>query len=78
MGYFLVMLIFMIIAIVRARVGRPWIWYAIGVGLQLISMIGHTMNYNRFGMGSAMTGTWIVFFVIAIVSLIIILARKNK
>ena len=77
MGYFLIMIIFMVIAIVRAKDGKPWIWYGIGVGLQLVSMIGLTRRYSVYGMGGVTSGTWIVFFVIAIVSAIIISIRKS-
>ena len=78
MGFFLIMIVFMIVAIVRAKNGNPWIWYAIGVVLQLLSLSGLQRQYSAFGMGSALSGVWGVFFVIAIITLFIILARKNK
>ena len=77
MGYFLIMIIFMIIAIIRAKNGKPWIWYAIGVGLQLFSLIGLTMRYRAYGAASALGGTWIAFFAIAVFSAIIIVAQKQ-
>ena len=77
MGYFLVMIIFMIIAIVRAKNGNPWIWYIIGVGLQLLSLLGLQRRYSQFGAGSALGGTWLAFFVIGLISLIIIAMRRG-
>ena len=77
MGYFLVMIIFMIIAIIRAPKGKPWIWYSIGVGLQLLAILGTTKQYNSWGMGRALTGTWVTFIAIAVISFIIILVRKK-
>jgi len=66
----------MVIAIIRAKDGKPWIWYGVGVTLQLISILGMQKKYASFGMASAMSGTWIVFIVIALVSALIIVKRK--
>ena len=78
MGYFLIMIIFMIIAIVRAKNDNPWIWYGIGVGLQLLSLAGLTRQYSMYGLRGALNGTWIAFVVIAAVSLFLIFMRKKS
>ena len=78
MGFFLIMLVFMIVAIVRAKNGKPWIWYSIGVGLQLLSLIGLSKQYSMLGASGALTGTWIAFFAIAIIALIVIILRKKS
>jgi len=67
----------MVIAIIRAKDSNPWIWYGIGVTLQLISILGMQKRYAAFGMSSAMSGTWIAFIVIAVVSALIIVSRKK-
>ena len=77
MGYFLIMIVFVVVAIIRAKNGNPWIWYGIGVGLQLLSILGLQRQYSSYGMSSSLSGTWIVFFVIAIVGLVIIISRKK-
>ena len=78
MGYFLFMIIFMVIAIVRAKDGKPWIWYTIGVALQLMSILGLQQRYSAFGAQNALTGTWITFFVIALICAVVIIIRKEK
>lgn len=75
-GYFLIMLIFMIIAIVTAKGKSAWVWYAIGAILQLLSLSGNqkvaTMN------GTDTTIHWIVYFALLIVTAILIVKRYNK
>ena len=77
-GYFMVMIVLMIIAVIRASNGKPWIWYSIGVGLQLLGLLGAAKRYNALGMGHALTGRWIAFLAISVISFIIIHIRKNN
>ncbi len=75
-GYFLIMIIFMIIAIVTAKGKGAWIWYAIGAILQLLSLAGNqkvaAMN------GTDITMHWIIYFALLIITAILIVKRYNK
>ena len=75
-GYFLIMIIFMVIAIVTAKGKGAWIWYAIGAILQLLSLSGNqkvaTMN------GTDTTMHWVVYFALLIITAILIVKRYNK
>ena len=75
-SYFLIMIIFMIIAIVTAKGKSGWIWYAIGAILQLLSLSGNqkvaTMN------GTDTTMHWIIYFALLIITAILIVKRYNK
>ena len=72
-GYFAIMLLFMIIAAVRAKKGFPWIWYIIGAVIQLISLIGISRNpfYNS-------GPYWIVYFCILLLFFFIILSKSAQ
>lgn len=75
-GYFSIMIIFMIIAIVTAKGKGAWIWYAIGAILQLLSLSGNqkvaAMN------GTDTTVHWVVYFALLIITAILIVRRYNK
>ena len=75
-GYFLIMIVFMIIAIITAKGRGAWIWYAIGAILQLLSLSGNqkaaVMN------GADATIHWIVYFALLIITAILIVKRYNK
>ena len=76
LGYFLIMTIFMIVAILTAKKKTAWIWYAIGAVVQLLSLSGNqiTANINE----TDMTMYWIIYFCLLIATAIIIVARYNK
>ena len=61
MGYFLFMLLFMLVAHIRAKKGNPWIWYFIGATIQLVSLIG--LSRNPFYSTGKL---WIIYIVILI------------
>ncbi len=70
MGYFLIMIIFMIIAVVTAK-GKGWIWYTIGAVLQLIAQLGSAAS------GTDTAILWFIYFVLLIITAIIIVRRRN-
>ena len=75
-GYFLIMIIFMIIAIVTAKFKGAWIWYAIGAILQLLSLSGNQKVAAMNGTDTTMH--WIVYFALLIITAILIVKRYNK
>ena len=75
-GYFSIMIIFMIIAILTAKGKRAWIWYAIGAILQLLSLLGHQKAAAMNGTDTTMH--WIVYFALLIITAILIVKRYNK
>lgn len=72
LGYFALMLLFMFIAIVVAKTKASWIIFAVGAAIQLFSMAGNEKN------GSGTPLYWILYFLILIVSFLIIVNIKNK
>ncbi|MBR1741626.1 MAG: hypothetical protein IJ733_07095 [Lachnospiraceae bacterium] len=77
MGYFLVMIIFCVIAVMRAKNGKPWIWFAIGAVLQLLSLLGLQKRYSAFGLEDALSTQWITYLIILAVSALLICVRKK-
>ena len=79
-GYYFIMLVFMILGIIFAkRRALGWILYAIGGGLQLLSLIGSTAKLARYGFGTSyLMPRWIGFVVILLVSGVIITVRHDK
>lgn len=75
-GYFLIMIIFMIIAIVTAKGKGAWIWYVIGAILQLFSLLGNQKMAAINGTDTTMH--WVVYFALLIITAIIIVKRYNK
>ena len=75
-GYFGVMIIFMSAAIATAKSKFGWIWYFVGAGIQLISMMGNQKAANANG--GNITVYWIVYAVILVVAAAIILLRYNR
>lgn len=75
-GYFLIMIIFMIIAIVTAKGKGAWVWYAIGAILQLLSLSG---NQKAAAMnGTDTTMHWIAYFALLIITAILVVKRYHK
>ncbi|MBQ7125231.1 MAG: hypothetical protein IJO00_02595 [Clostridia bacterium] len=75
-GYFLIMIIFMVIAIVTAKGKGAWIWYAIGAILQLLSLSGNQKVAAVNGTDTTMH--WIVYFALLIITAVIVVKRYNK
>lgn len=75
-GYFFIMIIFMLIAIVTAKSMTCWLWYVIGAVLQLFSLLGNqkTANIN----GTDTTLYWLVYIGLLIVTAVFIIKRNNK
>lgn len=80
MGYFLVLIVFMVLGIVFAKRGAAgWILYTVGAVLQFISQIGRQRQLAYYGFGASyMAPTWIIFLVILAVSAVIIVVRRSK
>ena len=77
-GFFLFQIVFSLIAIAVAKNGKPWLWYGIGAGVQLFALIAQQRYASYWGMGSAMTTHWIIYFLLLIVAALIIFSRKNQ
>lgn len=75
-GYFLIMIVFMIVAIVTAKGKSAWIWYAIGAILQLLSLFGN--QKAAAANGTDVTMYWIIYFVLLVITAILIVTRYSK
>ena len=75
-GYFLFMTIFMVVAIFTAKSKTAWIWYAIGAGVQLLGLLGNQTTANENG--TDITGYWIVYIGLLLISAKIIDSRYKK
>lgn len=76
-GYFMIMIIFMVIAILMARTTKHcWGIYAIGAGLQLLSMIGNQKTANFYG--TSMAAYWAMYFVLLIIFAVVIAFRRKN
>lgn len=73
-GYFLIMMLFMGLAIGLAKRRSAWVWYIVGACLQLLSLSGQqkVASIN----GTDMTLEWLIFICILIIAAIIIIRRK--
>ena len=76
LGYFLVMLIFMGIAIALAKSKASWVLYIIGAVIQFISLLGNQKTATISG--TNMTLYWLVYFGLLVVPAIIIRKRYEK
>ena len=77
-GYFLVMLIFLTLAVIFAKKAFGWLLYTAGAVIQLFSLIGNQRNLSMFGLGSTMTGYWIVYFLLLCVGAALICVRRRS
>ena len=74
--YFLIMIIFMVIAIITAKGKTAWVWYVIGAIFQLLSLLGNQkMAVIR---GNDMVLYWIFYVVLLVITAIFIDKRRNK
>ncbi len=76
LGYFLVMIAFMIVAIVSAKSKAAWIWYVIGAVLQLLSLSGNQKIANINGTDTTLY--WIVYFGLLIITAVLVVKRYSK
>ena len=76
LGYFLVMIAFMVIAILIAKHKASWLVYVAGAGIQLLSLIGNQMTANMLGISIA--PRWIIYIVLLIVAALIIDKRQKN
>ena len=76
MGYFLFMLLFMLVALIRAKKGNPWIWYFIGATIQLVSLIG--LSRNPFYSTGKLWIIYIVILIMVAVSIGIIVSKREQ
>ena len=77
-GYFLVMIIFMIVAILLAKSKAAWIPYSIGGVLQLLSITGNYRKLYLFGLSSTMLYSFIIYVIIMVLTAFIIVKRYNE
>lgn len=75
-GSFLIMTVFMIIAIINAKKKTAWIWYAIGSAFQLLSLLGS--QKNAIYTGENFTVDWIIYLVLLIGSAILVINKHNS
>lgn len=77
-GYFLILLVFLIVAIILAKKTAAWIVYGIGAFVQLLSLYGNYQSYSSMGFEEAMTPYWIVYIVLLVVAAITIVMRRQN
>lgn len=75
-GFLAFFLVLSIIAILRARKGKPWIWFSIGCLGTLVPLFN--ASSNRSYSGDLITILWSSFVVLAIIVICIIRSRKRK
>lgn len=75
LGFFMIMILFSIVAIVRGKNEGAWVWYIIGATIQLISLLGIQKTAHIYGTNT--TGYWIVFFFLLITTAIIVRVRYS-
>ena len=75
-GYFLIMIIFMVIAIITAKGKTVWIWYVIGAILQLLSLLGN--QKNSVMRDTDITIYWIIYVALLVITAILINKRRDK
>ena len=78
MGYFAILIIFSVVAIIFAKKWYSWIIYAIGVVVTYISISGNQKKYDMLGLPNATKSLWTTFFIISIIGAAIILFRFLK
>ena len=75
-GYFLIMNIFMLIAALTAKHKSSWVFYAIGAGLQFMSMMGNQKTANFYG--TSMTTYWFIYVILLCVYWFVIISRRES
>ena len=75
-GYFLIMIIFMVIAIITAKGKTAWIWYGIGAAFQFLGQAGNHKVASLYAKDTTLD--WIIYVVILVVSAILIDKRHKN
>ena len=78
LGYFLIMIVCSVLAIIFARRKAGWILFGVGAVLQGMSLIGRQMSLNQWGLGNTMSTSWSIYAILAIGTAVIIYIRRNK
>lgn len=76
LSYFLIMIIFMVIAIATAKKPYAWIWYVVGAIIQLMSLLGNQKFADVNGTNTSLH--WGVYGVLLIITAIAIVMRNKK
>lgn len=78
LGYFFIMLIFMILAIVTAKTKAAWILYITGAVVQLLSLIGIQKAAQIYGGTDVPSGYAICYILLLAISAVLIAVRRSK
>ena len=76
-GYFLVLIVFFVFAVIFAKKKIAWPLYFVGGGIQLLAILGTQKKYALFGMGHLMAPYWIVYAILMLVALVLIRRRRD-
>jgi len=72
LGYFFLMIIFMIVALVIAKRKLAWVSYAMAAIIQLMALLGNQKS------GMDVTMYWFIYVIILIITAVIIILRQRK
>ncbi len=75
-GYFLIMIVFSTIAIILSKSKKAWIWYSIGALFQLLALYGNQLTADVYNKDT--TIQWTIYFLLLIITAIIIFMRYAK
>ena len=75
-GYFLFMIVFMVIAIITAKRKISWVLYAIGVIWQYFSWSG--LQREAADTGTDTIPYWITYGVLLVLAAVLIILKKKK
>lgn len=75
-GYFLFMIVFMVIAIITAKRKISWVFYAAGAIWQYFSLSG--LQREAVYTGTDTTLYWITYGVLLILAAVLIILKKKK
>ena len=65
-GYFLILIIFMILSIIFAKKRSAWLWYLAGAICSFFSLYGKEIKSNVLHTEIDMTPYWIIYFLLLI------------
>lgn len=78
-GYFLILILFMVGAILLAKKKIGWVLYAVGAVLQLLSQIGNQKRANLLGVDDMnMPLMWVIYVALLVITAIIVAKRYKK